>query len=119
MANTITWFEIPAKDLNRATDFYSKLLARKLEQTDALGMPYVFLDPTGNGVGGALVGEGEPSQAGTLVYLNGGDDLSAMLARVEPAGGKVIQPKMSIGEFGFIALFLDSEGNRIGLHSLG
>ena len=60
-----------------------------------------------------------PSKSGTLVYLNGGDDLAVMLARVEPAGGTVAVPKTDIGSgFGFFAHFIDTEGNRVGLHSM-
>jgi predicted enzyme related to lactoylglutathione lyase len=73
-------------------------------------------------VGGALVrGPGvAPSKEGTLVYLNGGADLDVILARVQPAGGVVETPKTAIGnDFGFFALFIDSEGNKVGLHSMG
>ena len=77
--------------------------------------------PSEEGVGGAVVqGEGyAPRAEGTLVYLNGGDDLSAVLGRVEAAGGQVVMPKTSIGENGFAAFFQDTEGNRVGLHSMG
>jgi hypothetical protein len=76
-------------------------------------------DPTG--VGGAIVhAEGAtPSQQGTLVYLNGQDDLAPMLARVAQFGGTVVVPKTEIGnDFGFFAHFIDTEGNKIGLHSM-
>ena len=56
-------------------------------------------------------------QRGVTIWLNAGDDLQIPLDRVEGAGGKILQPKESIGEFGFIAMILDTEGNRIGLHS--
>jgi predicted enzyme related to lactoylglutathione lyase len=71
-------------------------------------------------VHGALV-QGEhhvPGAAGPLVYLNAGDDLSAPLARVEGAGGKIVQPRTAIGPHGFMAIFLDTEGNRLALHSM-
>ena len=69
---------------------------------------------------GALVAskESKPSGDGTVVYLNGGDDLSVPLKRVGTAGGEVLADKTSIGEHGFIAYFLDTEGNRVALHSL-
>lgn len=73
-------------------------------------------------MGGAIVlcDGTAPSQSGTLVYLNGGDDLAVMLARVEPAGGQVAVPKTEIGNgFGFFAHFLYTEGNRAGLHLMG
>ena len=71
-------------------------------------------------VSGGLVEDPDMvSEKGTLLYLNGGDDLTAPLNRVEEAGGKIIKPKTSIGEHGFMATFRDSEGNRIAIHSQG
>ena len=122
MASALNWFEIPVTDLNRAKTFYSKLLGGELK-TEALGEGMTAVLPYQNGVGGALVQTEawhyKPSQEGSVVYLNGGDDLSVPLSRVEAAGGKVLADKMSIGEAGFIAFFLDTEGNKVGLHSLG
>jgi len=71
-------------------------------------------------VGGAVVaGEGyEPTTKGTMVYLNGGDDLEVPLGRIEKAGGKILMSKTSIGENGFIAHFTDTEGNKVSLHSM-
>ncbi|WP_276502674.1 VOC family protein [Terrimonas pollutisoli] len=73
-----------------------------------------------NGVGGGIVqGESyEPSDKGTLIYLNGGDDLAVPLSKVEKAGGKILLPKTSIGPNGFMAHFTDSEGNKVALHSM-
>jgi predicted enzyme related to lactoylglutathione lyase len=70
-------------------------------------------------IGGALVaGKGYvPSQEGSIVYLNAEDGISATVSRVEKAGGKVLVPKIDIGENGFIAFIIDPEGNKIGLHS--
>jgi len=76
--------------------------------------------PSEDGVGGAVVsGDGyEPNDKGSLVYLNAGEDLSAALSRVEKAGGKVIVPKTQISpEIGHFALFIDTEGNKVALHS--
>lgn len=76
--------------------------------------------PSEDGVGGAVVsGDGyEPNDKGSLVYLNGGEDLSDALSRVEKAGGKVIVPKTQISpEIGHFALFIDTEGNKVALHS--
>ena len=72
------------------------------------------------GVGGGIVqGEGfEPSTKGTIVYLNGGEDLSEPLSRVETGGGKIVFPKTAIGVNGFMTQFIDTEGNRIALHSM-
>jgi predicted enzyme related to lactoylglutathione lyase len=71
-------------------------------------------------IGGGLVEEKgyEPSQTGALIYLNGGDDLSVPLSRVEAAGGKIIVPKKSIGDNGFMAQFSDTEGNKMAFHSM-
>ena len=76
-------------------------------------------DEDNNGVGGALVEMkgAKPSAEGVTLYLNGGDDLSAPLNRVEQAGGKIIMPKTDIAENGFMAQILDTEGNKVALHS--
>jgi predicted enzyme related to lactoylglutathione lyase len=73
-----------------------------------------------NGIGGALtVMEGcTPGAGGTLVYLNVEGDLDAVLARIPPAGGKVIRDRLAIPPHGFIAIFEDTEGNVVGLHSM-
>lgn len=119
--HAISWFEIPVNDFERARAFYEAVLGRPV-QTMTMGpstMGFLSSDP--DTVGGAIVhGDGTaPSQSGTLVYLNGGDDLSGVLARVEPAGGQVAVPKTEIGNgFGFFAHFIDTEGNRVGLHSM-
>lgn len=121
MANVINWFEIPAKNFDRACEFYSKVLAGDIHKVDAPGRQMGFLPGTApDTVGGAVVkGEGyEPTTKGSLVYLNGGDDLSNPLARVEKNGGKIVMPKTSIGENGFMAIFSDPEGNRIAFHSM-
>ena len=78
-------------------------------------------DTENGGVGGALMqSEGSnPSMDGTVVYLSGGDDLSTPLSKVEAAGGKIIMPKTSIGNNGFMAHFIDTEGNHVALHSMG
>jgi predicted enzyme related to lactoylglutathione lyase len=73
-----------------------------------------------DGVGfGIVQGDGyTPSTEGTVVYLNGGEDLALPLGKVEAAGGKVLSPKQGIGENGFMAFFQDTEGNKVGLHSM-
>ncbi|EAR01985.1 VOC family protein [Maribacter sp. HTCC2170] len=121
MKNAINWFEIPATDYERAKKFYNAMLGIEIADMPMpegqYGMfPY---DNDNNGVGGGLVEmEGvKPSAEGITIYLNGGDDLSAPLGRVGAAGGKVIMPKTDIGENGFMAQFLDTEGNRVALHS--
>ncbi len=81
--------------------------------------PMAMLPAEQGGVGGAIVqGEGYvPSKEGVLVWLNGGEDLNVVLERVPEAGGEISSSKRSLGEHGFAAMFLDTEGNRIGLHS--
>ena len=121
MANALNWFEIPVTDFERAKGFYEKVLGVSIETMvmGPLTMGMLSSDP--QAVGGAIVqGDGSsPSQTGTLVYLNGGDDLAPMLARAEQAGGSVVVPKTEIGnDFGFFAHFMDTEGNKVGLHSM-
>ncbi|MDP9121761.1 MAG: VOC family protein [Acidobacteriota bacterium] len=120
MSSALNWFEIPVTDLTRANRFYSALMQAELRQETMEGTQMAILPYQQGGVGGALV-RGEafvPSNQGVVVYLNAGDDLDGVLARVEPAGGKVSMGKRLISEkIGSIALIVDTEGNRIGLHS--
>ncbi|MBD9392704.1 VOC family protein [Acidovorax sp. ACV01] len=121
MAHALNWFEIPVTDFTRAKTFYETVLGITIAPM-AMGpttMGMLSSDPAA--VGGALVqAEGSvPSRNGTMVYLNGGEDLAPLLARVEPAGGAVVVPKTEIGnDFGFFAHFTDTEGNKVGLHSM-
>ncbi|MCF8414225.1 MAG: VOC family protein [Melioribacteraceae bacterium] len=122
MANVINWFEIPVNDIDRASKFYSTILGdgSDLYQMEMQGIQMAFLPMEGEGVGGALCqGEGyKPTESGALLYLNGGDDLDKPLAKVEPAGGKLIMPKTQINEeIGYMAVFVDCEGNRVAFHS--
>lgn len=124
MVNTLNWFEIPAIDFDRAKTFYATVLDAQIHEDPNPNMQYAYLPshPQKGGFGGAIAcGENfVPVMTGTTVYLDGGDDLSIPLGRVESAGGTVILPKTAIGENrGFIALFIDTEGNRVGLHSIG
>ncbi len=121
MKNAINWFEIPVKDLNRAKAFYEEVMDAKMEPMEAMGMKSAFFPADmQNGIGGSIVEskEHQPADKGTLVYLNGGDDLSVPLAKVEKAGGKVVLPKTSIGPNGYMAHFIDSEGNKVAFHSM-
>jgi uncharacterized protein len=124
MKNAISWFEIPSTDLDRATKFYEAIFGVSLIVMD---MPNIrmrmFPVDDMTGVGGAIVdssGFHKPSSTdGTLVYLNGNPDLQNILDKVEKAGGKIMMPKTEISpEYGFMALIMDTEGNRIGLHSV-
>ena len=119
--NIGAWFEIPARDLKRAKTFYERATTLSLTFMD-MGESQMEMfpgGPTEAGAAGALVlTEGyTPSHQGTVIYF-ATDDIVAFLARVSAAGGKTLVEKMSIGEFGFIAQFEDTEGNRIGLHSM-
>jgi len=122
MANVINWFEIPARNFDRACAFYSAVLNGDIQKMEMPGdFKMGFLPGTNPEVAGGAVVQAkgyEPSDKGTVVYLNGGDDLSVPLGRVEAAGGKIIMPKTSIGENGFMAHFLDTEGNHLAFHSM-
>jgi hypothetical protein len=121
--HAIDWFEIPAADFDRAVRFYEAIFAFKTSFMPIPNGPKMAMFPVdpGEGVGGAICHHPEwyvPSKAGTLVYLNADPDLSTVLARIEGAGGKVVVPKTQISQqYGFMAVFLDSEGNRVALHS--
>lgn len=119
--HALSWFEIPVTDFPRAKTFYEQVLGTTIESMTMGPTTMGFLSSDPNAVGGAIVHEqgGAPSKQGTLVYLNGGEDLAPMLARVQRAGGTVVVPKTEIGNgFGFFAHFIDSEGNKVGLHSM-
>ena len=122
MKNAINWFEIPVKNFDTAKKFYETIFGAEMQVMEAMGMKSAFFPAelqTG-GIGGCIMyGEGyEPSLNGSLVYLNGGNDLSMPLSKVEGAGGKILLPKTPIGPNGFMAHFIDSEGNKVGLHSV-
>jgi predicted enzyme related to lactoylglutathione lyase len=119
--NAINWFEIPAKDFKRATKFYGTILGTELQHVPMGPNEMGFFPSEQGGVGGAVVAgpESHPAQGGTCVYLNANPDLTAVLGRIAGAGGTVIVPKTPISpEFGFFALFKDTEGNIVGLHSM-
>ena len=120
MANAINWFEIPASNFERAKKFYSAILDAELPTQEMYGTEMAFFPMEGEGVGGSIcAGENyKPSAEGTVPYLNGGNDLSTILNRVEAAGGTLITPKTKISdEIGYMAFFFDTEGNKIALHS--
>ncbi len=118
--NPVGWFEIPVKDLARAKAFYEHIFGVQLEEHQ-MGPQQMAWFPMYEGTIGAagtlIKGPGyEPSLNGVLVYFTA-PDIDGILARVEKKSGRTLLPKTSIGEYGFIGLFQDSEGNRIGLHS--
>ena len=115
----ITWFEIPTTDYNRAIAFYEHVLKIELKREEMEAIAMAIFPHTDGQAGGAVVSGGpyQPAADGVCVYLYS-SDFDAALERVTQKGGKVVMPKMSIGPNGFIAHFIDSEGNRIGLHTL-
>ncbi len=121
--NAIYWFEISVADIERAVTFYNTLLGaemKPMDLTETMGT-HVAMIPDRGGVGGMLV-QGEvhgylPSKEGALVYLNVDGDLEDTLNRVEPAGGKILLPKTSLGDHGWTAWIEDTEGNRVGLRA--
>jgi len=121
-ANNLNWFEIPAADISRAKNFYEKMFSIKMEEQEMMGMKMAFFPAEpGNGKanGGLVQSEShKPSMEGSVIYLNANPDLAHALSKVEAAGGKVLMPKTKISdEIGHMAYFVDSEGNRMALHS--
>jgi predicted enzyme related to lactoylglutathione lyase len=119
MPNQIVWCDIPVKDLDRAIRFYSAALGKSVEKQSMPGMTIGLLPDASKDVSGCLFisDEIKPSADGPLIYLNCDGRLDDAVAAVEPNGGKVLKPKHQIGPYGFRAVVLDSEGNRIALHS--
>lgn len=124
MKNAISWFEIPVTDMNRAQKFYETIFQMQMTplETPDIQMRIFPLDDNMTQVGGALAktdGFHKPSATeGPLIYLNGNPDVQIILDRIPAAGGTIIVPKMEIGQYGFMGVFLDTEGNRIALHSI-
>lgn len=125
MNNAISWFEIPATDLQRATKFYETIFSTTLIAMDMpnIRMRMFPIEDIQNGIGGAVVDSGgfhKPSATdGPLIYLNANPDVQHVLEKVAAAGGIIVVPKTEISpEFGFMAVIIDTEGNRIGLHSI-
>ena len=120
ISNSINWFAIPVSDFDRALNFYNALFNGEMHHTQLGGGDLAFF-PCGEGeVGGHLFKSDNynPSDKGSLLYLNGGDNLQTILDKVEGAGGKVVAEKRQVTpEIGYVAEFIDTEGNRIALHS--
>ena len=120
MKSFISIFEIPATDISRAVDFYQAILTINIEKMEFPEMQMGIFPYEEQMVTGVIVkAQGyHPSSNGVTLYLNGGNDLQIILDRVEKNGGKIIVPKSPhADDSGFYALFHDSEGNKIGLHS--
>ena len=124
MKNAISWFEIPATNLARAQKFYEEILGIQFTSLDLPNIKMrMFPIDDAMGVGGSLCDSGgfhKPSATdGPLIYLNGNPDVQIILDKVEKAGGKILVPKTQISPaFGYMAVILDSEGNRIAFHSI-
>ena len=122
IVHALNWFEIPVRDLNRASAFYETLLATALRRETIGASELAVFVSDEHGVGGCLMAGAAapaPSTSGTLVYLNAKPSLAAVLARVEAAGGRIATPKVQLpGDMGCFAHITDSEGNRVGLHAL-
>lgn len=122
MQQLISIFEIPAIDFSRAKSFYRAILDIDIEDVDMDGVQMGLFAGDGQSVSGAVIKGSayKPSADGVIVYLNGGSDLQVILDKVTASNGKVIVPKTAIGpDMGFYAMFLDTEGNKLGLHSPG
>ncbi|MEQ9230128.1 MAG: VOC family protein [Cyclobacteriaceae bacterium] len=121
MNTFVSIFEIPATDISRAVTFYETILDIDIEQMEFPGMEMgVFPYENQAVIGVIMKGEGyTPTKDGVTIYLNGGDNLQVILDKVEKSGGQILVPKAPhADESGFFALFIDSEGNKLGLHSL-
>ena len=125
MKNAVSWFELPATDLDRAQKFYETILDIRMIplETPQIRMRMFPVEDPMTGIGGALALAPEfykPSSTdGPIVYLNANPDVQRVLDKVVAAGGKIIVPKTEISpEYGHMALFIDTEGNRVALHSV-
>ena len=117
--NFVSWFEIPAIDFPQAVSFYNRIFGIVMEQTITEANAMAFF-PVTTGIGGAVIkGAGSvPHDSGPLIYLNGGNDLNDVLLKIEEAGGRIVMPKTFINkESGYFAIFIDSQGNKLALHS--
>lgn len=120
MNNLISIVEIPTNDFSRAVKFYQSVLNVSIEEVNMDGTQTGVV-PSGEGTVNLVLINGsdyKPSADGAIVYLNAGYDLQPMLDDIERNGGQVIVPKTEISpEMGFFAIFIDTEGNKLGLHS--
>ena len=119
--NSLNWFEVPVTDIKRAKKFYETVFQITMEEMEMGGMRSAFFPMEGGSgkANGSLTQSDmhKPSMDGCVIYLNADPDLNDALGRVEMAGGKVTMPKTGIGENGFMAFFIDTEGNRMAMHS--
>ena len=114
----VVWFDLPVADLARASKLYGAVLGIKVEEAKAGNFTFAVLEHGPNGNGGCLIPNGsEVGAAGILVYMNVDGRIRDALRQTEKHGGRVVKAIESIGPHGFRAIVLDSEGNRIALHS--
>ena len=123
-ANTLCWTDIPVIDLDRAIKFYSAVLGNEVSKMSETGFEYGLLPHEEQNASGCLcVGsdsagsKNKPSQTGPLIYLSVEGRLNDAVRAARANGGKVLQDKQQIGPHGFRAIVVDTEGNRIALHS--
>lgn len=120
--HVIDWFEIPVRDIDRASTFYATMLGAPLRREAIGGKALAVFRYSDGSVGGCLMAGADtpqPSTAGTLVYLHASPDLDAVLARVAKAGGRIATPKVQLPDgMGCFAHIDDTEGNRVGLHAM-
>jgi predicted enzyme related to lactoylglutathione lyase len=120
MKSLVSIIEIPTANFPRAVTFYKAVLGVDIEEVNMDGTRMGVLPSNGDAVSVVLVSGNDykPSIEGSVVYLNAGADLAPTLMKVQTHGGEVLVPKTEISpEMGYFALFLDSEGNKLGLHS--
>ena len=118
--NAVAWFEIYVQDIERAKKFYETVFNVKLERLQSDLEMWAFPMAMGQwGAGGSIVKMDGMHSGGnsTIVYFSCAD-CAVEAARVVPAGGKIFKEKMSIGQYGFIALGTDPDGNMFGMHSV-
>ncbi|HXC03896.1 MAG TPA: VOC family protein [Bacteroidia bacterium] len=122
-SNSLNWFEIPAVDITRAKKFYESIFSiQMMDMGEMMGMKMAgFPAEMGNGKASGGLVQGpmhKPSTDGAVVYLNANPSIQTVIDRVEKAGGKILMPKTQISpEIGYMAFFVDSEGNRMALHA--
>lgn len=119
MTGPVVWFDIPTTHLDRAIRFYSAVLGKPVRKEVFTEMAIGLFPHAEGELGGCLYQsiEDRPSSQGPLLYWDCGGRLDDAIAAVEPNGGRVLKPKHPIGPYGFRAVVLDSEGNRVALHS--
>jgi predicted enzyme related to lactoylglutathione lyase len=120
MKKLISIIEIPTTDFKRAVTFYQAILNVKLEMVDMEGIKMAMFPQTSENISVQLINGGDykPSSDGTVVYLDGGDDLQKIADKITATGGTIVLPKTEIGpDMGFYSIFIDTEGNKLGLHS--